>query len=347
MFRHLLQRWFFTWLTLGVCAGIGTISLAADSTQQAVMVSAQSLSELIVQAEREAPASTLSLNESRLSAQVTAVIEAIPVQVGEVVNAGALLVQLDPRDYELALKRSMAALQSSQARIKRAEFQLKRARELHSKKFASEDTLIQRETELNVLQAELASAQSQVESARRDLAKCSVTAPFRAIIRARNGQQGELAVPGTPLISVIDAAHIEVSAQVQPKDGALLESAESVVFAAPRLDYPVHLLRLSPAIDSATRTREARLAFTGDSAPPGTEGRIVWRTKEPLLPADLISRRDGRLGIFVAEHGKARFVLLDKAQEGRPAPVYLPSDTRVIVDGRFGLQDGQGISLKP
>ncbi|MBU1191734.1 MAG: efflux RND transporter periplasmic adaptor subunit [Gammaproteobacteria bacterium] len=325
---------------------ICSISSAAVATQT-TLVSVQPLGDLVVQAIREAPASAISLNESRLSAEVTAVIETIPVQVGEVVEAGALLVQLDPRDYELALKRSQAALQSVQARIKLAEFQLKRARELFSKKFASEDTLIQRETELTVLQAELASAQIQVDSARRDLEKCRITAPFRAIINDRIGQQGELATPGTPLLSVIDVAHIEIAAQVQPKDGVLLESAEAITFAAPHQDYPVRLLRLSPAIDSATRTREARLAFMGDSAAPGTEGRIVWQAMESLLPADLISRRNGKLGVFVAEQDKARFIVLEKAQEGRPVSVALPVDTRIILDGRFGLQDGQDISLKP
>ncbi len=342
MFRYPLH-----WLFLLTIAGVCSISSAADVPPQSTAVSVQVLSELVVQAEREAPASAISLNESRLSAEVTAVIETIPVQVGEVVDADALLLQLDPRDYELALKRSTAALQSVQVRIKLAEFQLKRARDLYTKKFASEDTVIQRETELLVLQAELAGAQAQVDSARRDMAKCRVTAPFRAIIKERSAHLGELAVPGTPLLSVIDVAHIEVSAQVQPKDGALLESANSITFAAPRQSYPLRLLRLSPAIDSATRTREARLAFTGDSAPPGTEGRIVWRAMESLLPADLISRRNGKLGVFVAEHDKARFVVLEDAQEGRPVPISMPPATRIIVDGRFSLQDGQGISLKP
>jgi hypothetical protein len=126
-----------------------------------------------------------------------------------------------------------------------------------------------------------------------------------------------------------------------------LESAESITFAAPRQDYPVRLQHLSPAIDPATRTREARLVFTGDSAAPGTEGRIVWRAMDSLLPADLISRRNGKLGVFVAEHDKARFIVLDEAQEGRPVPVAMPAETRIILDGRFELQDGQDISLKP
>lgn len=339
-------RRYYSWVFL-LTAGFYTLGWAVDKPPQPIAVSVNVLSELVVLAERDAPASALSLNQSRLSSEVTALIEAIPAQVGMQVEAGSLLVQLDSRDYELALKRSTAALQSVQARIKLAEFQHQRARELYTKKFASEDTLTQRATELTVLKAELAAAQAQLDSARRDLEKCRITAPFRAVVMERNAQQGELAVPGTPLVAVIDIEHLEVSAQIQTKDAVALESAASVTFVAPGQTYPVRLLRLSPAVDANTRTRAARFAFISDSAPSGSEGRIVWRSVQPLLPPELISRRNGRLGVFIAEHDQARFVALEQAQEGRPAPIGMPLDTRVILDGRFGLQDGQGITLKP
>lgn len=341
-----MSRRYYSWLCM-LTAGFCTLGWASDTPQQPIGVSVNILSELVVRAEHDAPAATLSLNQSRLSAEVTALIEAIPAQVGMQVEAGALLVQLASRDYELALKRSMAALQSVQARIKLAEFQHQRARELYTKKFASEDTLTQRATELTVLKAELAAAQAQLDSARRDLEKCRISAPFRAIIMERNAQLGELAVPGTPLVAVIDVEHLEVSAQIQTKDAIALESAAAVAFVAPGQAYPVRVLRLSPAVAANTRTREARLAFTTDSAPPGTEGRIVWRGVQPLLPAEFISRRNGRLGVFIAQQDQARFVVLEQAQEGRLAPIDMPLDTRVILDGRFGLQDGQSITLKP
>lgn len=333
--------WFFIFTT-----GLGMPGWAEDTPLPAG-VSVKLLSELVVQAERDAPASTLSLNQSRLSAEVTAVIESIPAQVGMLVEAGALLVQLESRDYQLALKRSTAAHQSVQARIKLAEFQHQRARELYTKKFASEDTLTQRATELTVLKAELAGAQAQLDSARRDLEKCRITAPFRAVVVERNAQLGELAVPGTPLVAVIDVEHLEVSAQIQTKDAVSLESAAAVTFVSQGHNYSTRLLRLSPAVDSTTRTRKARLAFMTDSAPSGTEGRIVWHGLQPLLPAELISRRNGQLGVFIAERDLARFVVLEQAQEGRPAPIDWSLDTRIILDGRFGLQDGQGITLKP
>lgn len=312
----------------------------------AAAVTWQPLHELLMPSRHEVPATALSLNESRIASEVTAAVRALPVQVGEVVEAGAVLVELDARDAELALLKARAAQAAAQARIRLAEFQLQRARELHKRNFASADTLTQRETELALAQAELAGAAAQVATAQRELDKCTVRAPFRAIVHERSAQLGELAVPGTPLLTLIDVSRIEVSARIQPKDTASLRVAADIRFAAPGGEHALRLLRISPAVDRATRTQEARLQFGETPAAPGTEGSVRWRGRSDLLPAELVSRRDGRLGVFVAAGDQARFVVLDQAQEGRPAPVALPADTRVILDGRFGLHDGQRIAAR-
>lgn len=331
----------------GGLRGLGTAALllftVASRAAEPQPVTWQPLGELLLRAEREAPATALSLNHSRIASEVAARVRTIPVQAGEVVEAGTVLIELDPHDAELALTRAQAAQAAVLARIRLAEFQLQRARELHKRDFASDDTLTQRETELEVLHAERAGVEAQVAAARRELDKCTVRAPYRAIVHERTAQLGELAAPGTALLMLIDVSRIEVSAQVQPKDSAALQTVAAVDFVASNGAHPLRLLRISPAIDRATRTQEARLQFVAEPAAPGTEGRIRWRGDSNLLPADLLSRREGRLGVFIAVGDTARFVILDQAQEGRPVAVDIAPDARVILEGRFGLQDGQKI----
>jgi hypothetical protein len=69
----------------------------------------------------------------------------------------------------------------------------------------------------------------------------------------------------------------------------------------------------------------------------------VWREAQPHLPAELLVQRAGRLGVFVAEGGKARFHPLPQAQEGRPAPLDLPPEARIATQGRHAVQDGQAL----
>jgi hypothetical protein len=113
----------------------------------------------------------------------------------------------------------------------------------------------------------------------------------------------------------------------------------------PEADFPLKLKRISPAMNTSARTREARLGFVRETPHPGASGRIRWRTDEPYLPAEYVLLREGRYGIFVQEANKARFIALPDAQEGRPVMVSLPLDTFVISEGRFALRDGQEISV--
>jgi multidrug efflux pump subunit AcrA (membrane-fusion protein) len=194
---------------------------------------------------------------------------------------------------------------------------------------------------MQVLRAEAEQARTQVASAERAVGKCVVRSPFAAIVRERLADVGELAAPGTPLVTLLDVGRLEVAAQVQAKDVDSLNLAKEIFFDGDRGRRRLALLRVSPAIDPQARTLEARLRFEEAPAPPGASGRIVWRDAQPHVPAGVIVRRGGRLGVFVDEGGVARFRPLPEAQEGRPAPVDLPPGTRIVVSGQLGLRDGQ------
>jgi RND family efflux transporter MFP subunit len=307
------------------------------------MVTATDFAQIAVHPAREAPASAVSLNESRLSAEVTATVSEVLFDVGQVAPKGAVLIRLDARDYALALAKAEAALDSSRARVRLAEQQLARARELAMRGFYSAEALSQKETELAVHQAQVRLDQAQLEQARRNLEKCTLRAPFRAIVRSRQAQVGELAVPGAPLIGLVEASRIEVAAQLPPRDIASLEGATQVRFVGSGGEFAVRLLRVSPAIGREARLVDVRLAFVDEAAAPGADGRILWRDPLPHLPAELVSKRGTAFGVFVLENGTARFLPLPQAQEGRPVPAPMLAGRRIIVDGRHGLVDGQAV----
>lgn len=105
--------------------------------------------------------------------------------------------------------------------------------------------------------------------------------------------------------------------------------------------YPLKLVRVSPAINRDARNVEVRLAFAAAAAPPGADGRIVWRDPRPHLPPELLSRREGRLGVFVLNDDHVRFLALPRAQEGRPVAVDMARDARIVIDGRHTLRGGE------
>ncbi len=322
-------------------------SFAAEGATETIPVKARPLAELAVYPQYRAPASVVSDNDSRISAEVGARIIAIPVRVGEVVKKGALLVQLERTDFELALAREETVLQALLARIELADYQLSRARALSQKKVVSEELLKQRESELSSLRAQLAGQEVALTQAKRQLEKCAVRAPFEAIISERLANVGELASPGSALVQIVDNRHLEVSAQLQASLARSLPQVKRPELVTPQHRYPLTLRHIVPVFDPRARTREARLRFNADAALPGSAGELVWRSERPHLPAELLSRRDGRLGVFVVDGERAKFIPLPHAEEGRPAEVSLPTQTPVITLGRFRLQDGDAIKVEP
>jgi len=330
-------------LLLAACGQKETPSAAVPPAPTFVL---QAIAEVAIHPERSAPAAVVGKNEARLSAEVAATIQALPADVGQTVTKGAVVARLDPRDAELALERAAAAVAQAEARHAQAQAQYERAKTLRAKNFYSAEALTLRETELAAAAADLRAATAQRATARLALEKHTLRAPFDAVVRARGGQVGELAAPGTVLLTLVAARELELAAQVQPRDAESLQHAVQTgknaapTFTTTSATYELKLLRISPALNRESRSVEARLAFVAPPPAAGSEGRLVWRETQPYLPADLLVRRDGRYGVFVAADGKARFHALPQAQEGRPAALDLPAATPIVTEGRHALQEG-------
>jgi RND family efflux transporter MFP subunit len=328
-------------LGLAACASHAQTAAAPSPT-----VAFKPFAEVAAYPGRDAPAQAVALNRTQLAAEVSARVASTHADPGERVNKGQVLVRLDTRDYQLALERARAQLKAAEARLAQADAQLRRTRALQVQNFVSPEALTQRETEVEVVRADVSVAANAVDLAQRNLDKCVLRAPYDAIVRTRDASAGSLAGAGMVLMTLEDATRVEVSARVAPRDLASLRAAKSVEFVSPAGRSAVRIARVSPAIDDASRTHEVRAAFTGTRAPAGAEGRLAWTDPAPHVPAELVTRRDGSgggslLGVFVLRDGVARFVELPGAQEGRPAASTLPADARIATDGRNSLRDGQ------
>ena len=300
---------------------------------------AKSLADIAVYPTRSAQAQVVSLNESQVAAEISAIIQRLPPEPGQTLAKGAVLAELDCRDYQLTTESAKAALVAAEAQARLAEQQHRRAVELAKEKFISKDLLDTRVTELDAARANVAVNQAAVKTAKRQEGKCVVRAPFPAVVVERLAQVGEMAAPGTPLVKLLDRSRIQVKAEVQEADVAGLSQAKSISFISPANNLPLRLLRISPAQARATRLSEARLAFKSRSASPGASGQVQWATPLPHLPPEVVLRRNGRLGLFVVEGGTPRFVPLPEAQEGRPAPANgLGKDATIVVKGAGELR---------
>lgn len=322
-------------------------ALLALSTATLAQVRSEPLSTIVQPARGSAAATVVAGNDAVLAAEISAPVARVHADAGAVVERGALLLELDDRDQRLLLAQADAALAAAEARLALAEQRLARGRSLGEKSFVSADELLALGTERQAAQAEVRTAQAQRAIAARALDKCRIVAPFAAAIAQRHAQVGALAVPGTPLLRLVQIDAGEVEARVPAADADALAAAGEWQFVHQGSRLPLDLARLSPVVDSASRTRLARFTFSGERAPAGSSGQLEWSVPGGWLPPAVVVKRDGRLGLFTLEAGVARFVPLPQAQEGRPVPAAgLDPALRVVVEGQQSLVDGQAVGAR-
>ena len=188
------------------------VDAPAGTADAAGLVTTQRFADVAIHPQREAAAAVLARNESKVAAEVSGRLLRWTRDVGESVAQGALLAEIDPSDYRLAIDRARAALQASQARHELARTQLQRARELVAQGFLSQEVVNQRETEMQALAAEITANRSQLATAQLQLERTRVSAPFAASVTQRLAQTGEFVTPGTPLYVLTESGAAEVSA---------------------------------------------------------------------------------------------------------------------------------------
>lgn len=310
-------------------------------------VSVRPFSEVAVYLERQAAARVESLNESVLSAELSARVVGIPVRAGQVVERGDVLLRLDPESFLIQRETARARLQLADAGLDLARLRAERARRLAPDNFVSEDQLLEAETRLRQATAEKAMAEQDLASAELMLSRAEILSPYDAVITNRLIGVGALASPGAPLIELVALAPLEIVAGIGQEQAEALQHAESPHFLSHDRKWPIRLDRLAPVISPGSRTREARFSFVGAAALAGSEGRIRWTDPRPALPADFIIQRDGRLGVLVLEDDETvGFIELPRADAGRPHEVDLPPDLLLIDEGRRRVQPGDLIRLR-
>lgn len=324
---------------------MSSISLAATS------VVVKPLSELLSVSSQSAPAQVINDDHAVISARLSANVDKVLVNAGDMVEKGQTLIQLECRDYHLAKQQSQSALKALQAQTRLARQQLSRAERLLKQKNASLELRDQRGAELASLLAQEEGAKAGLSSSELAVERCTPKAPFSGTITARMVSEGSLVTPGTPLVKVLEHASSEVAAhltEAQLKDLNTLDlsSQNSVHYQLSGHQYPLTLRVIIPLVDTRARTQEIRLSFMGGtSALTGSSGRIVWQEPVGRLPIQYVVSRSGELGLMQIVDGKADFIQLPNAIEGQAPQVTLPLDTLIIVEGQHGIKVGQAVVI--
>ncbi|MDA8126587.1 MAG: efflux RND transporter periplasmic adaptor subunit [Deltaproteobacteria bacterium] len=298
-------------------------------------------------------------------------IKQVAVQVGDRVQQGQLLGEMDPVDLDdriaaqgAALKRAESVVQAAEAQVREAsarkayaENQANRYEQLLQARTASVEVVEGKRQERQVTEAGLAAARANLDAARQDLARVRadreglirqranlrLIAPVGGLVAARNADPGTTVVAGQSVVEVIDPATLWIHVRFdQLRVSGLRPGLPAQIVLRSREGERLagRVLRVEPIADAVTEETLAKVTFAALPKRLPSIGELAEVTvalpavpAAPVVPNASLQRVNGGLGVWRLDGEGLRF-----------APVQVGvADLEGWTQIRQGLQSGDRV----
>jgi membrane fusion protein, multidrug efflux system len=208
--------------------------------------------------------SLMPIRRSTLTSRVSARIVELPVQIGDVVKKGDLLVRFDTDALVSAVAAREAEIDALNAQIALAEAVLVRNTTLGEKGASSEATRLEAQANVLNLKAQLRTKQADVDGAERSLAYAQIRAEFDGVVATRSVEEGQTVPLNTELVTIVDLKRIEVDAGVPTSRIPLVRLGQPVALKVEGFagrTFTGEVVRISPTAVAASRAVRVFLAI--------------------------------------------------------------------------------------
>lgn len=234
-----------------------------------------------------------------LRAEVAAVVLQVLKQNGDGVRAGEQLMRLDDTAIRESLGSAEEAVRASTQAFEQTERQVQRLRTLQAQGMTSTQALEDAELRRNNAQSDLVAARSRAVTARQQLARTSVRAPFDGVVSERKASVGDTVQVGRELVKVIDPRSMRFEGLVSADRMQELKVGQPVAFRVNGFtqgDFAGKVRRIDAAANATTRQVEVVVSFDDPAAAPKVaglfaEGRVETGGVQALtLPGSAVVR---------------------------------------------------------
>jgi multidrug efflux system membrane fusion protein len=305
-----------------------------------------------------------ALQSVEIRAQVGGPITKLHFREGQEVQAGDLLVSIDARPMEAALKLAEANLARDRALQADAARESARQEELFKKGLAAQDAAEHARTQAEALAATVTADESAVANAQLNLEYCSIRSPLAGRVGERRVDAGNLVkVNEQVLVTVNQIQPVEITFTLPQQELARVLAAQAQgplevsAFAAERPDLVNRgtLTFVDNAVDAATGTIRLKGSFENAKRTlwPGQFVSVVLRVgldanALTIQAAAVLPGQKGPL-VFVVKADQtadARFIKIIRTHE----QIVIVGDgvaegEQVVVDGQQRLFAGAPVSI--
>jgi multidrug efflux system membrane fusion protein len=302
-----------------------------------------------------------------LRGQVSGILKSVLFKEGDVVKAGDLLFEIDPRTYQAQYNQALAALARDQAQLENATIQQQRLEPLLARDFITRQEYDVAVTSAKSLEATVESDRAAVEQARIQLEHSRIQAPISGRTGAVSVKTGNLVTAstgagGTALVTINKLHPILVSFSVPERQLDAIQRhqrdpamrVEILPTQAASAVTTGRLVFIDNAVSQQTGTvlLKTRVDNPGELLWPGefVNVRIILTVEDDALVVPDVSVQPGQQGpfVYVVRDGRVAIQTVQVARQVGPEVVItsglLPGDA-VLTEVPQALKPGAGVHL--
>ncbi len=157
-------------------------------------------------------------NSANLSTRMMGFVKNIHVKVGDKVKKGQLLLSINNTDLQAKLAQVNASITEATAAFNNAQKDFNRFKNLFADGSASQKELDDMTAHYTMAKARLEAAKQMKNEIQAQFAYVNIRAPFSGVVTNKFIKKGDMANPGTPLISVETPTLFQVITMVPESD---------------------------------------------------------------------------------------------------------------------------------
>jgi RND family efflux transporter MFP subunit len=243
--------------------------------------------------------------------------------------------------------------------VRAAETQVTQANEAlrTAKANAAQNAL--RQEDIRSAEAGVAQAKAQLAIVQEQLANTSIVSPISGIVSMRSTEPGQMAIPGVPLMQIVNVGSVFFQASVSETVVAKVKPGQTAAVSVDAFtgsSFMGTVERVYPAASTDTRSFNVRVKIPNPESKlrPGmfTRGSIITggSSGAVLVPLDAVEERQGSNIVLIVNKGKAKMVTINKGLsnsefvEALPPCDLRPGD-RVVTSGHENLEEGTRVLL--
>lgn len=303
-----------------------------------------------------ATGSVVSDHRIAITSRITGFIQQIMVLEGASITKGQLLISLDSSNIDGVIKQAQATQNIAALTFKDSKADVKRAQYLFKLKSISGEKLRKVKLQHDVANDALHKADAALMKAQQQRKYMNLTSPINGTVVIRHQREGDLAIPGSPILTIESNTGLLFETTVPAKQFAHIESGSKIKIKIDALDDNLIgvVTRMVASADLLTRNFVIKMTLPEHvGLLSGMFGRSYFHIKTEqatVIPVSALIERGGLQGVFVLDeldHAYFRWLRIGKTSNKQLEILSgLNGGERIIINPHQHIHEGDIIDVQ-